>query len=63
MAYYRDVKRDGNKPHKKVSRRLKVCTSCNRVYETEYSTKKTLYYEDFPTLGLERKLCKRHKGV
>ena len=63
MAYYRDVKQSGNKPHKNISKRLKLCTTCKKVYEMEYQSKKTLYYEDFPTIGLERKLCTRHKEV
>ena len=63
MAYFKDVKKSGNKPHRAISRRLKLCTECNKVYETEYQTKKTLYYQDFPTYGLERKRCKRHKEV
>lgn len=53
--------KSGNKPHKEISKRLKLCTLCNKVYEMEYQTRKILYYRDFPTYGLERKHCKRHR--
>jgi len=49
----------GNKPHKGISKRLKLCLICKRVYETEYQSGNTLYHEDFPTYGLERLDCKK----
>ena len=47
----------GNKPHKGVSKRLKLCKICNKVWEIVYQTKKVIHHEDFPTYGLERKNC------
>ena len=39
------------------------CTTCNNVYEDYYDNPLRrmiqIKYEDFPTIGLERKQCKR----
>ena len=57
---YNDVI-SGNKPHKGISKKLKLCLKCKRVHETEYQSGKQLHHEDFPTYGLERKTCNRCK--
>jgi len=40
------------------SRRLSLCKKCMRVWEWQYQSQKTLYYQNFPTYKLERKTCK-----
>lgn len=45
------------KPYTRVSKRFSYCTRCNRVWEVGYQYKQTLYYRDFPTYKLKRKLC------
>ena len=47
----------GNKPKKRISQTLLYCLKCKSVWETIYQTKKCVHYEDFPTIGLVRKLC------
>ncbi len=49
----------GNKPHRAVSKRLKLCESCNKVWEIQYQTSKVLYHANFPTYKLGRKQCKK----
>lgn len=42
---------------------LKYCTKCNLVWEyVQYKEKQVNYYEDFPTLGKERKECDKCKN-
>ena len=53
----------GNKPHRAVSKRLKLCESCKMVWERQYQAAKVLYYEDFPTYGLNRKTCTSCKNL
>jgi hypothetical protein len=48
----------GNKPHKGISKRMKYCQTCNRVWEIQYQTRSFMYYDDFPTYGLKRVRCK-----
>ena len=38
---------------------LRLCTICDKVYECFYADNKrqVVYYDDFVTLGLERKTC------
>jgi hypothetical protein len=52
-----------NKPHRKVSKNLNLCTKCNKVWELAYQYRKTLYYLEFPTIGLERKDCERCASI
>ena len=49
----------GNKPHKNISKKLRLCKSCNKVWEISGQTKKYLYYENFPTYKLKRKKCEK----
>tara|TARA_Y100001951_G_scaffold93413_1_gene89014 strand:- start:517 stop:693 length:177 start_codon:yes stop_codon:yes gene_type:complete len=51
----------GNKPHTEISKRLHLCKICGNVWEIDYQTRKTLYYQEFPTYKLERKKCKQCK--
>ena len=47
------------------TRYLKYCTKCRLVWEKGSraygGNKNTLYYEDFPTIGKERKTCEKCK--
>tara|TARA_R110000787_G_scaffold234566_1_gene341466 strand:+ start:588 stop:818 length:231 start_codon:yes stop_codon:yes gene_type:complete len=46
--------------NKGVSKRLKYCKTCNLVWEIDYTLgHPVMYYEDFPTIGLERLECEK----
>jgi hypothetical protein len=51
-------KKDGERKYRTDSRRLKLCKSCNKVWEWVYSSGSINHYEDFPTYGLRRVECK-----
>ena len=40
---------------------VKFCSTCSRAYETFFYNCKSsyAYYEDFVTIGLERKICEK----
>tara|TARA_B100000902_G_C27285461_1_gene904166 strand:+ start:1416 stop:1628 length:213 start_codon:yes stop_codon:yes gene_type:complete len=44
--------------YKTDSRRLKFCTQCKMVWEFVHMTATCHRYEDFPSYGLKRVLCK-----
>jgi len=50
---------------KRTDSKLKLCTECNKVWETCKRTQNNKlvlsynYYDDFPTLGKRRKVCPR----
>ena len=46
-----------NKPHRAVSKRLKLCTKCKKVWERAYQSQNIMYYDEFPTIGLVRETC------
>ena len=49
--------------NKGISKRLKYCKGCKMVWEKDYTLgHPILYYEDFPTIGLERIICSKCKS-
>lgn len=55
-------KQKGVNNHKKESRRLKYCESCERVWEIGY-TGSVHSYGHLPTYKLPRKTCRICKGI
>ena len=43
--------------YKTDAKRLKFCELCNMVWEWVHTSAACFRYEDFPTIGLERKEC------
>ncbi len=41
---------------------LSVCTVCNTVWEIEVNSNRIAYYDDFPTIGKQRKDCPKCKN-
>jgi len=59
---YGAKKKDRAWGKKKADESLFLCPSCEMVWEYVRLSKKDNYYEDFPTLGKQRKECKKCKN-
>ena len=57
---YKQRKSGDINAYTKESKRLKVCTKCNLVWEVSYAGS-ILHYDCMPTYGLKRKTCKQCK--
>ena len=57
---YKQRKSGDINAHTKESKRLKVCTKCNLVWEVSYAGS-ILHHDCLPTYGLKRKTCKQCK--
>ena len=70
LGYPRDTKYEIERKrkkgeHKKEYNTLYKCTKCNKVWEqfAAYKGKKLITYNHMPSYGLNRKDCKKCKGV
>ena len=60
---YSSTERRKLRPHERESFTVRLCPSCNGVYENTHNqymkTTNTHRYKEFPTIGLKREKCPR----